>query len=313
MENNWYYVADRRGLASLRNHGAQIDYVIPFWFGVTETGALVDQSDAGGVEAIRRFNLPVLAIVHNYSSPRYGPLIHTLLTTNELRRNLVNSILDLMYRWGFAGVNVDFEFVPPADRPYMTSFMDELRRALQPDGFMTTISVPAELEDNPRHPFSGAFSYPDLANFSDQMYILAYDEHFAEPGPIASFGFVRRVLDYAVTAIPREKIRLGMAVYGYDWSVGVNIPQTLSYREAVDLAERVGATIRYDEVAQESTFSYVVADTAHVVWFEDRRSFSAKLGLVGAYDLPGIGVWRLGLEDPGVWDVLGAFWALGPA
>lgn len=28
-------------------------------------------------------------------------------------------------------------------------------------------SVPAELEDNPRHPFSGAFSYPDLARVSD--------------------------------------------------------------------------------------------------------------------------------------------------
>lgn len=307
LQNNWYYVADRRGLASLREHGAQIDFIIPFWFGVTETGTLVDQSDAGGIEAIRRFNLPVLAIVHNYSSPRYGPLIHALLTTNSLRRNLVGSILDLMYRWGFAGVNIDFEFVPPEDRPYMTAFMSELRQSMQPAGFLTTISVPAELEDNPRHPFSGAFSYPDLAGLSDQMYILAYDEHFAEPGPIASIGFVRRVLDYAVTVIPREKIRLGMAVYGYDWTIGVSVPQTLSYQQAVGLAGRVGATIRYDEAAQESTFTYVVEGTPHVVWFENARSFEAKLTLARGHEIHGIGVWRLGLEDPLVWAILGTF------
>lgn len=306
MENNWYYVADQEAVASLQNHGGQIDYILPFWFGVAETGGLVDQSDAAGLAAIRRFKLPVLAIVHNYSSPRYGPLIHTLLVTESLRRALVNSILNLMYRWGFVGVNIDFEFVPPQDRPYLTMFMNELWQALKPAGFLVTISVPAEIQDNPNHPFSGAFSYPDLAPFSDQMYVLAYDEHFAEPGPIASIGFVRQVLNYAVTVIPREKIRLGMPVYGYDWTAGVNIPRTLSYQEAVNLAARVGAPIYYDETAQESTFSYVANGTPHVVWFEDVRSFSAKLGLVKLYNLPGIGVWRLGLEDLRVWDVLAA-------
>gem|GEM_PF-4232414 len=44
------------------------------------------------------------------------------------------------------------------------------------------------------------------------MYVLAYDEHFARSGPVASIGFVRRVLDYALSVIPREKVRLGMAV-----------------------------------------------------------------------------------------------------
>ncbi|MEW5935921.1 MAG: glycosyl hydrolase family 18 protein, partial [Bacillota bacterium] len=177
MENNWFYVPDPPGLASLRAHGRRIDYVLPFWFGVREDGGLQDMSDAEGVAAIQGFGLPVLAIVHNYSSPSFGPLIHRLLTTDELRRVLVRSITEMLRSRGFAGVNIDFEFVPPGDRAALTLFMRELYAALRPLGFLTTISVPAELEDNPRHPFSGAFSYPDLAPVSDQMYVLAYDEH----------------------------------------------------------------------------------------------------------------------------------------
>lgn len=302
LQNNWYYVPDPAGVASLEAHGRQLDYIIPFWFGVTADGGLQDQSDAEGLRLIRSFNLPVLAIVHNYSSPRYGPLIHRLLTTESLRRTLVAGIVELLRSRGFAGVNIDFEFVPPADRPFLTLFMTELYRALKPPGFLATISVPAELEDNPRHPFSGAFSYPDLAPVSDQMYILAYDENFARPGPIASIGFVRRVLDYALSVVPRRIVRLGMPVYGYDWMEGVEVPETLSHAQALARAARVGAVPHYDEAAQEWTYSYVQDGVRHVVWFEDARSFRVKLDLALGLGLPGIGVWRLGFEDPRIWD-----------
>ena len=87
--------------------------------------------------------------------------------------------------------------------------------------------------------------------------MLAYDEHVAKPGPIASIGFVRDVLSYALTAVPREKIRLGMAVYGRDWSSRTELPVELSYEEAVTRAELFGAEIRFDEEAKESTYTYL--------------------------------------------------------
>jgi spore germination protein YaaH len=300
FENNWFYVPDPPGRSSLEAHGRELNYVLPFWFGVREDGTLQDMSDAEGTALIRAYNLSVLAIVHNYSSPEFGPLIHRLLTAERLRQTLVVSIVEMLQARGFAGVNIDFEFVPPEDRPYLTLFMAELYAALHPLRLLTTISVPAELEDNPRHPFSGAFSYPDLARVSDQMYVLAYDEHFTQPGPIASIGFVRRVLDYTLSVVPRHKIRLGIPVYGYDWIPGA-LPTTLSHAQALARAERVGAVIRYDEAAQEATYEYMENAVAHVVWFEDVRSFDAKLALVRRLRLPGIGVWRLGLEDPRVW------------
>jgi spore germination protein YaaH len=47
------------------------------------------------------------------------------------------------------------------------------------------------------------------------------------------------------------------------------------------------------------------ADTpqAHAVWLEDSTSAAARLDLATAYHTGGVATWRLGLEDPNVWEV----------
>jgi spore germination protein YaaH len=304
IENNWYYVTTSNALEDLSTNGRKISYLVPFWLGVTEAGGLVDQSDAATMTLARQLNLPILAIVHNYASRKFGPLIHRLLTNENLRHTLILNILNTLISKGFYGVNIDFEFVPPEDRPHMTTFMAELYRTLKPYRLLVTISVPPELKDDPSHPFSGAFDYPALSRHSDAVYVLAYDEHVAEPGPVASIGFVRQVMSYAMSVIPRFKLRLGIAVYGRDWPVGENVlPRELSYAEAINLAAQHNVTPRYDEEAQELTYSYVENGVTHVVWFEDVRSFLVRLNYAVQQGIPGIAVWRLGLEDPRIWNL----------
>lgn len=303
-ENNWYYVSTLQALEDLRTHAGEIDNLIPFWFGVTEDGGLVNQSQPEAIKIARQEGLPILAIVHNYSDPQMSELIHNLLTVPDLRDNLINSIQNMLVENNFAGVNIDFEFVPPPDRNALNEFMMLLYQRLSPR-FRVTISVPAKLSDDPQHPFSGAFDYSFLSNFSDELMVLAYDEHFTIPGPVASIGFVRQVLNFATTQIPRQKIKLGMAVYGYDWVIDGGLPRTLAYQAAIDLAYEYNAQVIYDEEAQAPTFNYTAADgTSHVVWFEDVRSFMAKLNLVFQYNLGGIAVWRLGQEDQRVWNAI---------
>ncbi|MDD3652842.1 MAG: glycosyl hydrolase family 18 protein [Desulfotomaculaceae bacterium] len=303
FENNWYYVTTSDAKTALQMHGRKITYLVPFWFGVTETGGLVGQSDEETLTVARQFNLPILAIVHNFASPEYESLIHSILTNNYLRQNLVDSILTMLFKRRFIGVNIDFEFVPPEDRHYLNTFMAELYHTLKRYGFLVTISVPPELQDDPTHPFSGAFSYPTLSIYSDAMYVLAYDEHVAEPGPIASIGFVREVLSYSLSVIPRHKIRLGMAVYGRDWNLDNGLPTELSYAQAINLAASHNANIQYDENAQELTYTYVENGVPHRVWFHDVRSFHIRLNLARQLGIPGIAVWRLGLEDPRIWNL----------
>ena len=115
---------------------------------------------------------------------------------------------------------------------------------------------------------------------------------------VAPLPSVRRVLDYAVTELPPEKIFLGFPNYGYNWVLpyvsGQSRADSIGNEEAPLLAVRYGAEIFYDETAQSPYFVYTTPrGVVHKVWFEDLRSWQAKLDLVCEYDLAGIGIWQL--------------------
>ena len=113
---------------------------------------------------------------------------------------------------------------------------------------------------------------------------------------VAPLESVRRVLDYAVSEIPADKIYMGLPNYGYDWTLpykqGETRAKLVGNEEAVDIARRYGAEIRYDEAAATPYFEYTENGNAHIVWFEDARSWAAKLALIPEYGLLGAGVWN---------------------
>ena len=114
---------------------------------------------------------------------------------------------------------------------------------------------------------------------------------------VAPLPSVRRVLDYAVTEMPREKIFLGFPNYGYNWTLpyvsGQSRADSIGNEEAVDLAIRYNAEIYYDETAQSPYFYYTDEGNAvHEVWFEDARSCLAKFSLIPEYGFRGVGYWN---------------------
>ena len=94
-----------------------------------------------------------------------------------------------------------------------------------------------------------------------------------------------------------EQIFLGIPNYGYDWLLpyqqGRRAP-SISNQEAVQLAIRHYAAIRYDQEAQSPWFRYVDGSgQEHEVWFEDARSIQAKLRLALQYGIGGVAYWNL--------------------
>ena len=136
---------------------------------------------------------------------------------------------------------------------------------------------------------------------------------YGPPMAVAPLPQVRAVLDYAVQVIPREKIFLGVPLYGYDWPLpyerGITRAESISPEYAVALALRHGAEILYDESAQSPYFYYTDrGGRAHVVWFEDARSMDARLHLIDAHGLRGAGYWSLMRAMPQNWVLLHALY-----
>ena len=128
---------------------------------------------------------------------------------------------------------------------------------------------------------------------------------FGPPRAVAPLNEVRKVINYAVSAIPRQKIFMGIPNYGYNWTLPYK-PGTaatvVSNPGAVDLAYRVGASISYDPIAQAPYFRYYdKAGIQHEVWFEDARSILAKLSLANEYRLGGLSYWTIGRYFPQNW------------
>lgn len=132
---------------------------------------------------------------------------------------------------------------------------------------------------------------------------------YGPPMAVAPLPNVRRVVEYALTEMPAQKIWLGIPNYGYDWPLpfaeGVTRATSISNQYAVRLALRYGAEIRYDTFAQSPWFRYTDEQgREHEVWFEDARSIQAKLALIPEYGLYGAGYWNLMRPFPQNWLIL---------
>jgi spore germination protein YaaH len=231
-----------------------------------------------------------------------GNIAKSVLENQTNRQALENNLLNAIKANGYKGVNVDLEGVFYYDRSYYTAFVQELYNLLTPQGYSVTLSVPAKTSDSPTDSWSGAYDYTALSKYSDQIAIMTYDEHYpgGTAGPVASIGWVENVVKYAVTVIPKEKIMLGVAAYGYDWSASGT--KAYGINGMNNLAATNNAIVKWDDVSKSPYFNYTDASgIAHSAWFENGQSVGYKLDLVNSYNLNGIAIWRLGLENTDYW------------
>ena len=144
---------------------------------------------------------------------------------------------------------------------------------------------------------------PDLGGF-----YLRWGYTYGPPMAVAPLDQVTRVVDYALSEIPREKIWMGIPNYGYDWKVPYQkgtIARSISNQQAIALAQKHYAAIRFDSAAQSPWFRYVDGDgQEHEVWFENARSIRAKLELAHRRGLYGGSYWNLMRPFPQNWVLL---------
>lgn len=295
----YYYSGDTSSYNSMTANTSTIDEIATDTYTTNGTGSISGLVPANQITYANNNGIKTLAMITNNFD---GSIAKTLLENSTNRQALINNILNAMKVNGYKGVNVDLEGVYYYDRSYLTTFMSELSGALHSQSFYVTMDLPAKTSDSTTDSWSGAYDYAALANYSDQIVLMTYDEHYpgGTPGAIASIGWVENVIKYAATVIPKDKLILGTAAYGYDWSSSGTKAYGIS--AIYNLASTYKAVIQWDSISQSPYFTYLDASGInHTVWFENAQSLNYKLDLVNSYNLAGIGMWRLGLENVDYW------------
>ena len=161
-------------------------------------------------------------------------------------------------------------------------------------------------------PDSGSFDLRRIGEAADWVALLLNTEHrmYTSPGPLSSFNWAESGIRHALEqGVPARKILLGIAGYAYDWKGSSQVPEYLSFEGAMNRARQYRVNVQFDAKSQTPMYRYQDSSGAeHQVWFENTSSLSQKITLVNRYDLAGISLWRLGIEDPGLWPLLRSRW-----
>lgn len=241
-------------------------------------------------------------------------LISEMLANQQARERLNNEILQALGQKGYRGVDVDFEYILAENRDSFSAWVGELADLLHQNGYTLSVAVaPKTYAEQPGLLYQGQ-DWAALGAVADSILVMTYEwgYTYSEPQPIAPLDWVRRVVEYAVTEIPSEKIDLGIANYAYDWTLpyvaGESRAESFGVLEAMRLAAELGAEIMWDEAAASPYYNYSQNGVQHEVWFEDVRSLGGKLALINEFGLHGGGWWQIMRPNRPAWlSVAGAF------
>ncbi|WP_134685751.1 glycosyl hydrolase family 18 protein [Brevibacillus migulae] len=304
-----YYVEysdqDRVSYNAVANYRSMLTDVSMVAFDATADGQLKGTASSHGLDITRSGSLDLyLAVTNNGDKIFDRELVHTLLNNKQATDRLLTNLLSKTRELGATGINLDFENVPASDRTVYADFIGKLADGLHAAGKKLIVSVPAKAADTPAHSWTYGFDYARIGAKSDYVQLMTYDEHgtWSAAGPVASYPWVESVVKYSTKVIPPQKILLGIASYGYEWSSAGN--RAVPYKAIPDLIKTYNGTVTWDEKSKSPKLTYVKDGVTRTLWYENDQSLKTKRGLVEAYHLGGYGVWRLGFGNQSFWNTL---------
>lgn len=307
--NGYLTTMGEGGAGRVREVGESLTYVTPFSYHIKSDGTLTSLNDSAVIQAANSENVAPLMVITNFTADGFSSdLAHTILSNSDLQASLLTNILRIMEQKGYTGLNIDFEYVYPQDRENYNQFLRRAVERLHPEGYSVSTALAPKHSGTQQGLLYEAHDYPAHGNIADFVILMTYEWGWAGGPPLAISPIpeMRKVLDYAVTVIPRNKIMMGVSTYGRDWPLpyvaGETIARTISEQEAVNLAANHHVAIQYNSTYEAPHFRYTDGEgKRREVWYEDARSIQAKYNLVKEYNLRGVSYWVLDNRLPQAW------------
>ncbi|MEH7253419.1 glycoside hydrolase family 18 protein [Neobacillus niacini] len=294
--------------SSAREAAPYLTYLAPFSFQALRDGSLKEPL-LNNFPAIARANRNVLMmVINNQENDQFNDeLGRILLNDIPIQDRFLNNIVATAKKYGFRDIHFDFEFIRPADREAYNAFLRKAKARFQREGWLMSTALAPKTSATQKGKWYEGHDYRAHGQIADFVVIMTYEWGYSG-GPamaVSPIDQVRKVLEYALTEMPPNKIMMGQNLYGYDWTlpfVQGSVAKAVSPQQAIELAARYKVPIQYDTKAQAPFFRYTAEDgKQHEVWFEDARSIQAKFNLIKELNIRGMSYWKLGLAFPQNW------------
>ncbi|MEH7482101.1 polysaccharide deacetylase family protein [Neobacillus drentensis] len=293
----FYVDWDKNSHTSFKKNSDSITTLVPGWMQLTPGLTLKTSTDKSIIAEAKAHNIKILPLVNNFSNNKWdGEALHRLFITPGAEDLFIKKMLEYVRTNDFDGINIDFENIHSKDKEDFTHFIGKVHKAFHPHGLMVTLDVP---------PNNNSFNYTSLATNVDRMIVMLYDQHhsMSKPGPVAPSDWVKENLNQL--HIPSEKLIVSLGSFGYDWEENSHQPaDTVAFGDIMDLGIGTNLQIQWNKQIGNPYVRYKRNGKNHIVWFLDAASFYNQMKLAIDHGSRGIAVWRLGSEDPSIWNYL---------
>ncbi len=287
----------------LEAHYQQIGVVYPTYFNCGR-GGTVTGSDWPLVTGWARARQVAVMPRLNCQNPADEEQI---LNEPAAGEHMIDQLASLCESNGYAGIQVDFEGAPPAEREPFTAWITALAARLHSIGDKLSTVVTAKYY-NVTTGRAAMYNDAALSVPSDYIFVLDWGLHWttSTPGGLAELPWFTKVADYTATMPNKSKFVLGMPMYGLDWPGGggsANPATPLEFDNVTAEQSEFGALSEWEPTAAEPHFSYTDSSGVHhEVWYTDQQSLGVRAQLAESLGL-GIGLWHLGSEDQSIWEL----------
>ncbi|MDY5986347.1 glycosyl hydrolase family 18 protein [Sporofaciens sp. SGI.106] len=297
--------------------------ISPTWFHVQDISGNMDSiASADYVNYAHQSNIEVWAAIRDFDGGiNSAEESYAMLSKTSNRENLTNQLIAAALQLGIDGINVDFEKISAECGEHYIQFIRELSVKCHQNGLVLSVDnyVPQE--------YNRQYHRKEQGVFADYVVIMGYDEHYGGSpvaGSVSSYNFVRSGIENTLKEVPASKVISALPFFTRVWKETPKTAEELSAQAGTEAAEypdnvestaysmaeaaavvaQAGATANWDEETKQNFATWEAEGSTFKVWLEDVSSLEPKLQLMKDYGLAGTAAWRLGQEEPEVWELI---------
>ncbi|MBE5857877.1 MAG: chitinase [Lachnospiraceae bacterium] len=303
----WHVVAATAGndtIYEALQYQKGLDVISPTWFKLTDdAGNISSFATANYVNIAHNMGLKVWAVIDDFTNPVDD---YEVLSYTSKRERIIESLITEARNSGIDGINVDFEKVSNEAGPHYVEFLRELSIECRANNLVLSV------DDYVPYNFNSQYNIPAQGEVADYVIIMGYDEHYhgsGDPGSVASIDYVKHGITETLKTVPPKKVINALPLYTIQWrTTGTTVTDDyVTMVNQADMVSRLGGNYTWDETTCQNYLETDIGGTKYQVWLEDAESIQVKLNVMKANEIGGVAVWRLGYEDPAIWNVISAY------
>ena len=299
----WHQVtaaAANKNFTKVVDNTKGMNVISPTWFKLSDNkGNYTSIANKDYVDSAHKKGLKVWPLIDNFSDK-----ISTLkiLSSSTSRKKLIENLMSDTKKYGFDGINIDFEYLTQDNAPHFIEFIRELSVSCRNNKVVLSVDVPVPAS------YNTFYQRAELAEVADYVINMGYDEHYSgsDEGSSASIDFVKNSITDSLKEVPKEKLINAVPVYTRVWTKenGKVSSTALGMTGASSWVKENNVSLNWDDTVGQYVGQISVGSATKYIWMEDEKSMKLKMDAVKEADLAGVAVWKLGLEPKEIWNVI---------